>query len=338
MSGSTVPDLDALIRAKIRQAIRYVDVFDWKIFILGLDKTPLPNCVSCHNADWTHQRDDCTCLTCHGFYAATTNHDLLNDMIRRHPDGWLAVRTGQASRLLVLDFEAAPNADGETGYDTRDSWSSWTGHNLVATLEQRTQSGGLHMLYRLPPGVVVKGRNRILPQTDVKAEGGYVAVPTPGRDARWWDHSDGREPAAAPAELLDWLVKARGRSGGGSSGVDGSVSVNGYDFQRFVTTGCPDGARDQFFNDLIFRYRKAGHSYERAHDLVRAHWERCQQPPDAEWYMPWEHVAYKLDRVWQTVAPPALPAWRPTENVVGTTDEGETIVQRGNVSIVRSDW
>jgi hypothetical protein len=260
-------------------------------------------------------------------------------MIRRHPDGWLAVRTGAASNLIVLDFEAAPNVDGDTGYDTRDAWRSWTGHDLVATLEQRTQSGGLHMLYRLPPGILVKSRNRILPQTDVKAEGGYVAVPTPGRDSRWWDHSDGREPAPAPAELLDWLTKARGGSSGGGSGTGPSVSVDGYDFARYVTTGCPGGARDQFFNDLIFRYRKADYSYERAHGLVRAHWERCEQPPATEWYMPWEHVAYKLDRVWQTVAPPVLPSWRPTKGEETRTESGpdESGIRGGIVRRVR-DW
>jgi len=330
--------LDALIRAKIRQAIRYVDVFDWKIFILGLDKTPLPNCVSCHNADWTHQRDDCTCLTCHGFYAATTNHDLLNDMIRRHPDGWLAVRTGQASRLLVLDFEV-------TGLETLDEFEQWTGVGLPPTLQQHTQSGGRHLLYRLPAGAVVKSRNRPLPDMDVKAEGGYIALPTPGDPRRMWIKNMARMRSSplveAPAELLDWLAKTRGGSSGGGSGTGPSVSVDGYDFHAYLRDGCPGGARDQFFNDLIFRARKAGKTRDAGERIARAAWEMCGQPGErsgAEWYMPWEHVAYKLDRVWQTVAPPALPAWRPTENVVGTTDEGETIVQRGNVSIVRSDW
>lgn len=343
--GSTVPDPRDLARAKVRWASRYVDV-GWRVFVLGRDKTPLPNCAECHNADWNHIREDCTCMTCHGFYAATRNLDLIDDMVRRHPDGWLAVRTGAASRLLVLDFEAAPNAEGITGLDTLDQWEMWTGHELPDTLKQRTQSGGIHMLYRLSPGTVVKSRNRVLPQCDVKAEGGYVAVPTPGRPEREWlrppfqpgdPHEDVRE---APRELLNALEKLRGRASRREIevGVNGNPP-SGYDYETALHNGCPGGFRDEFFNDLLFRHRKIGLSREGVEKLARMHWERCQQPPATEWYMPWEHVEYKLERVWRTVEPnPPGPRWRPDDHVVGTTDEGQTIVRQGNVAIVRSDW
>lgn len=321
MSESTVPDPRGLVHAKVAWAIRYVERFGWKVFILGRDKTPLPNCYDCAAETWQHIREDCTCLTCHGFYAATSNHDLLDDMIQRHPDGWLAVRTGSASRLLVLDFEAAADEQGRTGLDTLDEFEQWTnGVVLPSTLQQSTQSGGRHLLYQLPPGVTVKGRGRVLPQTDVKAEGGYVALPTPGDSRRFWYRNTALlrdSPLAdAPADLLSWLATARGRTGGGSragSGTAGSsVSVDGYDYQRFLREGCPGGARDQFFNEAIFRMRKNGISRVLASDQLLRLWEMCKQPPEAEWYMPWEHVEYKLDRVWQTVTPPVLPSWRPT--------------------------
>ena len=86
---------------------------------------------------------------------------------------------------MVLDFKAAPNIGGR--YGSPEEFELWTGVDLPGTIMQRTQSGGIHLLYQLPPGVVVKSRNRVLPQTDVKAEGGYVAVPTPGRSERTWD-------------------------------------------------------------------------------------------------------------------------------------------------------
>lgn len=334
MSKSTIPDPGGIISAKFEWARRYTEL-GWKVFVLGRDKTPLPNCSECQGADWTHDRETCNHLTCHGFYAATSNLDKLIVLCTRYEDGWLAVRTGSASRLLVLDFEA-------TGLGTLDEFEQWTGVELPPTLQQHTQSGGRHLLYRLPTGATVKSRNRPLPDMDVKAEGGYIALPTPGDPRRVWIKNMARmrsSPLAeAPAELLDWLAKTRGGSSGGGSGTGPSVSVDGYDYQRFLREGCPGGARDQFFNEAIFRMRKNGLSRELASDQMYRIWEMCKQPPDAEWYMPWEHVEYKLDRVWQTVAPPVLPSWRPTENVVGTTDEGETIVQQGNVSIVRSDW
>lgn len=303
MSGSTIPDPTNPMSAKFAWAQRYTEL-GWKVFVLGRDKTPLPNCSQCKDAGWDHSREDCRCLTCHGFYAATNEPTWLHRMITQHPDGWLAVRTGSASRLLVLDFEV-------TGLETLDEFEQWTGVELPPTLQQRTQSGGRHLLYRLPADVVVKSRNRLLPDMDVKAEGGYVAVPTPGRDERFWIARADSAYGDAPAELLDWLAKARGGSSGGGSGGS-AVSVDGYDFHKYLHDGCPGGARDQFFNDLIFRARKQGKTREAAERITRAAWEMCEQPPVTEWYMPWEHVEYKLDRVWQTVAPPVLPSWRPT--------------------------
>ena len=314
---STIPDIAAI---KLAWASRYIEV-GWKVFVLGRDKTPLPNCYDCMGETWQHIREDCPCLTCHGFYAATNRLDFIQEMVVQHPNGWLAVRTGSASRLLVLDFEAAPNAEGVTGLDTMDQWEMWTGVELPDTLKQRTQSGGRHLMYRLPPGVAVKSRNRILPQCDVKAEGGYVAVPTPGRPEREWlrpsfrpgdPHEDVRE---APQELVDALDKLRGRSGGGNSGGEGGgVRPTGYDYHAYLRDGCPGGARDEFFNELLFRARKAGMNEETAALMAYQQWERCEQPHMTEWYMPWEHVEYKLNRVWQTVAPPSVPSWRPTDN------------------------
>lgn len=331
MSESTIPDPGELIRAKVAWAHRYAEL-GWKVFVLGRDKTPLPNCLECKDADWTHDRETCNHLTCHGFYAATDSLATLVMMISRYPDGWLAVRTGSASRLLVLDFEV-------TGLGTLDEFEQWTGVDLPPTLQQHTQSGGRHLLYRLPTGVVVKSRNRPLPDMDVKAEGGYIALPTPGDPRRVWIKNMARmrsSPLAeAPAELLTWLVKTRGGSSGGGNGTGPSVSVDGYDYHRFIRDGCPAGARDQFFNDLIFRARKTGTGRPMAEVQARYHWERCAQPPDAEWYMPWEHVQYKLDRVWQTVAPPVLPSWRPTE----PTNEGAPVPKHGGiVKQERSDW
>ena len=340
MSTTNIPDPMDLVRAKVRWATRYVEI-GWKVFVLGRDKTPLPNCAECRDADWSHDRDKCQHLTCHGFYAATNNLYDIEIMVRYHPDGWLAVRTGAASRLLVLDFEAAPNAEGVTGLDTLDQWEMWTGIELppASTLRQRTQSGGLHLMFRLPPGIVVRSRNRILPQCDVKAEGGYVAVPTPGRPEREWlrpstgpgdQHDDIRE---APRELLDALDKLRGsaRAASGTGGSAVNPHTAGYDFNTYLLHGCPGGARDTFFNELLFRGRKAGWTRDVIERNARLAWELCEQPPATEWYMPWEHVAYKIERVWRTVEPTMLPSWRPTLGVV--QDDGT--VKIGNVTLAR---
>src|SRR5688572_3752005 len=272
---------------------------DWKFFVLGGGRTPLPNCSRCSWQSATstrHDPEDCACLTCHGFYAATSDPAALAEMSRLHPTNEWAVRTGAASGIIVLDFEG-PEKDPE-GLTTLDRWESYTGWSLPGGgLTARTPSGGVHVYLRHPGGKVAS-RNRILPGCDLKADGGYVVVPhanSPGR--RWVKATVGDGPAPLNSELAAWLTTQRGGGAGGST----PGHITGYDYRRFLREGCPDGMRDEFFNDLLFRARKANLTLEAAYDLARLHWRRCEQPPVARWLMPWEHVEYKLHRVWRTV-------------------------------------
>jgi hypothetical protein len=77
--------------------------------------------------------------------------------------------------------------------------------------------------------------------------------------------------------------------------------VVGYDYAAFLRDGCPGGMRDEFFNELIFRMRKAGMTLQAIYVETRRHWQKAKQPPDAAYYMPWPHVEYKIKRIWQTV-------------------------------------
>lgn len=69
------------------------------------------NCGRCREDRDGHDRESCACLLCHGFYAATDDLDRLAAMLRRLPNGFLAVRTGRASNLLVLDVENKSRCD-----------------------------------------------------------------------------------------------------------------------------------------------------------------------------------------------------------------------------------
>lgn len=314
MNESIVPgeELDPRRYAKLRFARRYI-AQGWKIFVLGRDKTPVKLCGPCGDADWTHDRETCPCLLCHGFYAATDDISRVARMIVNVPGGLLAVRTGQASGIIVLDFEAEGDIDQATGehfpsgLDVLDGWEGWTeGRTLPPTLRARTGSGGLHLFYRVDEGVRLKSTNRILPGFDLKAEGGYVALPTPGHH-RYFEATSTNDPSRpiedAPSSLVDWLGSgSKGAWGGTGRRGFGPGGVSGYDFHACFENGAPGGMRDQFFNDLIFRWRKEGYDRSVVTVKVRAHWARCEQPPKTHWYMPWDHVAYKIDRIFATVA------------------------------------
>jgi P4 family phage/plasmid primase-like protien len=290
---------------KLAYAMMYVG-WGWHVFVLGGNRTPLANCTVCREAGSDHNAEACNCLTCHGFYAATQDQLRLEMMLQLHPNGYLAVRTGEKSGIIVVDAEGDSDGDLPSGIAVLDNWESWVdGWTLPATLTARTPSGGVHLYYRWVTGV--RSRNRVLPGVDVKSDGGYVVLPCGTEDRSWLAGYDA--PVETSADLSSWLQTARGRSPGGSGGQVGHLS--GYDYQAFVRDGCPGGHRDEFFNDMCWRLRRVGASEDEATNQLRVAWSKAAQPPQARWHMPWEHVEYKIKRVWRTVEPDDdIPSWR----------------------------
>lgn len=136
---------------------------DWPVFLLGRSKRPVANCQGCRAAGAGHDPAACPCLTCHGFYAATTSPARLAAMLARVPGGVLAIRTGTASGLAVVDID--PRNGGRIDREL-----------MTPTATVATGGGGWHLYYRHPGG-------RLLaelpghPGVDVKADGGYVVAP-----------------------------------------------------------------------------------------------------------------------------------------------------------------
>lgn len=64
------------------------------VFMLGRTKRPVANCPACRDATDDHDPQVCDCLTCHGFYAASTDPDRVRAIVAAVPGGLLAVRTG----------------------------------------------------------------------------------------------------------------------------------------------------------------------------------------------------------------------------------------------------
>jgi Bifunctional DNA primase/polymerase, N-terminal len=154
----------------------------WRVFVLSPTKMPVANCTSCKAEHTTpDSMEACTCLCCHGFHAATTDPDRLAEMLRLHPRGLLAIRTGAPSGIVVVDVDPPGIA---------------TMRMLVAegqlprTLAAVTGRGGYHLLYAHPGGKIMSGAGKGGPGIDVKADGGYiVAAPSvhavTGRPYRW---------------------------------------------------------------------------------------------------------------------------------------------------------
>jgi hypothetical protein len=148
----------------------------WPVFVLGRSKRPVANCRPCELAGPEHDRQGCECLTCHGFYAATCDPRRVTRMLARVPAGVLAIRTGAASGLCVIDIDPRHGGQPDTGL-------------MTPTATVATGGGGWHLYYRHPGGPTVRAlRDR--PGVDVKGEGGYVVAPpsihpATGRRYRW---------------------------------------------------------------------------------------------------------------------------------------------------------
>jgi hypothetical protein len=138
----------------------------WPVFVLGRTKRPVANCPACPSAktDPGHDREACECLTCHGFYAATTDPARIAAMLATVPGGLLAIRTGIRAGLVVVDID--PDHGGRVDRAL-----------MAATYTVATGSGGWHLYYAHPGGTVVSrpmpGRSGV----DIKADGGYVVAP-----------------------------------------------------------------------------------------------------------------------------------------------------------------
>lgn len=311
---------------KLQAAQQYIDR-GWPVFVLGADKTPTKNCAACQPdvAGSNHDRENCSCLMCHGFYAATLDIARVEAMIAARPDGMLALRTGGKGRLVVVDAEASPSPiashNGITGLDVLDSWETWIGDDwsLPKTLRQRSGKGGLHFVYEIPVGVRVSSHNRVLPQIDIKAEFGYIAAWSgdDGGDGRKWIDPFDAIVEASP-QLLSWLVEIKGKSVGGGAGW-GTV-LSGEPYKEALKNGPGPGEREGFFARLSFDCFAAGMEKHAVEALMYEHWLRCAQPLGDEF--PWHWVEYKIHRDSVNVKPDEkqeIPAWRPSTAGLGHT-------------------
>ena len=170
----------------------------WPVFMLGRSKRPVANCDDCR--EQAHDPATCGHLTCHGFYAATTDPDRVRLIVGAVPGGQLAVRTGATSGLVVVDVDPA--------HGGADSLADLvTGQLVPRTLWVVTGSFGQHLYYRHPGREIPSRPMPNRPGIDVKADGGYVVLPPSihhrtHQPYRWGDG------LAAPSEMPPALIDA----------------------------------------------------------------------------------------------------------------------------------
>lgn len=273
----------------------------WQVFVLAADssggKVPSANCARCNpksSAYEPHDMATCPCLLCHGFYAATTDLDRIGDMLRTLPTGFLAVRTGRASGVFVLDVESKDRGDLPTGLDIVDDWENLNGWPLPPTLTARSVSGGLHLYFRLPAEVTVCGTVVERNAVEVKGEGGYVGAPC-GDDRRAW--LDTSVPVAvAPGALIRLVTSprsSRGGSGPGSAGNAGGEHGPLPPTEEFEARGLGwhTGSRNQDAYRLAWRLWAQDRDDREVELILHTCWEATADHTGSSWTELWRTAA-----------------------------------------------
>lgn len=100
-----------------------------------------------------------------GFKDATTNPEVIRKGLEQWPDSYLAVRTGSASKLTMVDF------DGELGESFRLSRDDWGNPRI-----HKTKRGHHYVYFTARRSFQCTG-STIAPKVDTRGDGGYMI---------WW--------------------------------------------------------------------------------------------------------------------------------------------------------
>ena len=137
----------------------------------------------------------------HGLDDATTDVAQIQTWWRRWPDSNIAIRTGEASHVWVLDIDPRNGGD-------RSLAELELAHGAIVTRRVHTGGGGWH-LYFVHPGPGYQWRKSVALGLDIKADGGYVVAPPSthlsGSAYEWLDLAIPIAPA--PAWLLELATK-----------------------------------------------------------------------------------------------------------------------------------
>jgi hypothetical protein len=206
--------------------------------------------------------------TARGLKDATSDLAIIEQWWRQEPEFNVAIATGVASGVFVIDVD---NAGAEAELQNFE-----TAHGELPPTVEAITARGRHIYFKMPDRPVRNSAGKIAPGIDVRATGGYVLTPPSihpsGRRYRW--SVDSADPlATAP----DWLLARIAEPNGGNA------SVTPPSEWRELAKGAGEGARDCTAAKL------AGHLLRRGVDVfvvleLMQSWNatRCTPPLPAE--------------------------------------------------------
>lgn len=149
-----------------------------------------------------------------GLHLASRDEAQIGQWWRRWPKAMIGVPTGAASGTCVIDLDPRTVA-ADLMLEALRRWCPWERDPAIS----RTQSGGLHLVFAMPPeklgnraglfGRIGDAPEEIRAHVDVRADGGYIIVPPSvmesGTFYEWLNLPDELPPL--PPKLADAIAK-----------------------------------------------------------------------------------------------------------------------------------
>jgi len=187
-------------------------------------------------------------VTQHGFQDATHDAVEIQRQFASPGAAMIGVPTGDTSGFFCLDLDVKNGGGGL-------EWLAANQHRLPDTRRHKTRSGGVHLLFAMPQGRIIRNSaGRIAAGVDVRGNGGYIiAPPSPG-----YLVDEAMAPAPAPAWLLDLIdpPKApeapRPAPAPRQSGDGTRYGLTALDNECQAILSAPDGAKHDTLNRAAF--------------------------------------------------------------------------------------
>ena len=158
-------------------------------------------------------------LTTHGFHDATTDLEQITAWWREHPEANLAMPTGAASGMVVVDVDVHGPVDGYRAFERAHRAGLVSGWQLLVA----TPSAGMHAYYPATPDREQRSWQAARAGIDFRGDGGYIVVPpstvsTGGKSAAYRVRriNSGASPVLDSDQLREFLnphPTPSGRSG-----------------------------------------------------------------------------------------------------------------------------
>src|SRR5262245_25984837 len=176
-------------------------------------------------------------------------------------DANIGLVTGAVSDCIVVDLDSE---------DAKKELKSLLGdYDLRAV--PRTRTGKGWQLFFKHPGISIPNRAGILPNVDIRADGGYVVVPPSihpnGKEYKWEVPLNGNLPQL-PAKLFEIIQTPTHNEQGYRERFDSAGAL----------AGVPEGQRDEAIFRLASKLRNADIPQAMAETLVLEAARNCQPP------------------------------------------------------------